>query len=58
VIRILKSYKIKIAAISEARLTGFGSIYIYIDNYEVFFSGKEKRREAGVALVVSKQAKK
>ena len=29
-----------------------------LKNYEVFFSGKEKRREAGVALVVSKQAKR
>ena len=56
VIRILQSYKIEIAAISEARLTGAGSTYV--DNYEVFFSGKEKRCEACVALVVSKQAKR
>ncbi|KAK2707507.1 hypothetical protein QYM36_015271 [Artemia franciscana] len=51
-----KYRSIEIAAISEARLTGSGSLYV--DKYEVFFSGKEKRQKAGVALVVSKHVKK
>ena len=41
---------------SEARLTGFVSILV--EDYEVFFSGTEKKREAGVTLAVSKNAKK
>ena len=46
-IKTLQSYKVGIAALSEARYMGFE--HMYVDTYEVFYSGKERRLEAGIA---------
>ena len=53
-VRDLKRYRVDIAGISEVRWPGSGEQTV--EGYRFLFRGKEREREAGVALVLSPAA--
>ncbi|KAK2708610.1 hypothetical protein QYM36_014267 [Artemia franciscana] len=56
VMRTLDKFRIDIAGLSETRLIGFGTLNS--ETYPILYSGLETRKEAGVGMALSSQAKK